>query len=72
MRCVDKVSIKGAAAGSGQSASEKEWTNKDCSKKAKITKRSAFSCDAQLLREKECKWATLGKARADQCQCQGP
>jgi hypothetical protein len=73
MRCADKVSIKGAAAGSGQSASgKKEWTNKDCSRKAKSTKRSAFYCDERLLREKELQMGNAGKARADHCQRQGP
>jgi hypothetical protein len=37
MRCAGELSIKGAAAGSGQSTSEKEGTNKDCPRKTRLS-----------------------------------
>jgi hypothetical protein len=69
--CSLKVSIKGAAAGSGQSASEKEWNEQRLSYEGrKITKRSAVLVDAQLSKEKSAcgqRW----EASADQVSVPG-
>jgi hypothetical protein len=66
-----KVSIKGAAAGSGQTASEKEWTNKDCPRKVTLPS-GQRSYDAQLSKRKECMWVTLGKPVQIKAQLSGP